>query len=39
MAGSTTPRKPRKRLAPSEKCEMFVVVLSGQHTQREAAEH
>jgi hypothetical protein len=28
----------RGRLAPSEKYEMFVAVLTGQHTQREAAE-
>jgi transposase-like protein len=31
-------RKPRKRLAPSEKYEVFVQVLTGQATQREAAE-
>ena len=31
-------RKPRKRLAPSEKYEIFVQVLTGQATQREAAE-
>ena len=30
--------KPRKRLAPSEKYEMFVQVLTQQATQREAAE-
>jgi transposase-like protein len=30
--------KPRKRLAPSEKYEIFVAVLTGQATQREAAE-
>jgi transposase-like protein len=30
-------RKPRKRLAPSEKYEVFVQVLSQQATQREAA--
>ncbi|WP_432021113.1 hypothetical protein [Streptomyces sp. 1222.5] len=35
---AVTPRKPRKRLAPSEKYEMFVAVLTGQHTQREAAK-
>jgi len=31
-------RKPRRRLAPSEKYELFVSVLTGQATQREAAE-
>jgi transposase-like protein len=31
-------RKPRKRLAPSEKYEMFIQVLTQQATQREAAE-
>src|SRR5262245_12382249 len=31
-------RRPRRRLAPSEKYEMFVAVLTGQHTHREAAE-
>jgi transposase-like protein len=31
-------RKPRRRLAPSEKYEIFVSVLTGQATQREAAE-
>jgi transposase-like protein len=31
-------RKPRKRLAPSEKYEIFVQVLTQQATQREAAE-
>jgi len=30
-------RKPRRRLAPSEKYEMFVAVLTEQSTQREAA--
>src|SRR5215831_13994697 len=34
----TPPRKPRKRLAPSEKYEIFVQVLTQQATQREAAE-
>ena len=29
--------KPRRRLAPSEKYEIFVSVLTGQATQREAA--
>jgi transposase-like protein len=38
--GSTprSSRKPRKRLAPSEKYEVFVQVLTRQATQREAAE-
>ena len=31
-------RKPRRRLAPSEKYEIFVSVLTGQATQREAAD-
>ena len=31
-------RKPRKRLAPSEKYEVFVQVLTQQATQREAAD-
>jgi len=31
-------RKPRKRLAPSEKYELFIQVLTQQATQREAAE-
>ena len=31
-------RKPRRRLAPSEKYELFVSVLTGQATQREAAQ-
>lgn len=30
--------KPRRRLTPSEKYELFVAVLSGQATQREAAQ-
>jgi len=30
--------KPRRRLAPGEKYEIFVSVLTGQATQREAAE-
>jgi transposase-like protein len=34
----TPARKPRKRLAPSEKYEIYVQVLTGQATQREAAE-
>jgi transposase-like protein len=32
------PGKPRRRLAPSEKYEIFVQVLTQQATQREAAE-
>lgn len=35
---SSTGRKKRTRLSPSEKYEIFVSVLSGQATQREAAE-
>jgi hypothetical protein len=34
----TPGRKPRRRLAPSEKYEIFVQVLTGQATQREAAD-
>src|SRR6266511_608769 len=34
----TPARKPRKRLGPSEKYEIFVQVLTQQATQREAAE-
>lgn len=34
---NTAMRKPRRRLAPSEKYEVFVSVLTGQATQREAA--
>lgn len=33
-----TARKPRRRLASSEKYEIYVQVLTGQATQREAAE-
>ena len=33
-----TPRKARRRLSPSEKYEIFVALLSGQCTQREAAD-
>lgn len=38
--GSTprSSRKPRNRLAPSEKYELFIQVLTQQATQREAAE-
>jgi transposase-like protein len=35
---SSGQRKPRRRLAPSEKYELFVQVLTQQATQREAAE-
>lgn len=38
MTGRTPGRKPRKRLASSEKYEIFVQVLTQQATQREAAE-
>ena len=31
-------RKKRRRLPPSEKCEFWISVLTGQATQREAAE-
>jgi transposase-like protein len=34
---SATPNQRRRRLAPSEKYEIFVSVLTGQATQREAA--
>ena len=34
---SVSSRKPRRRLSPSEKYELWVSVLSGQCTQREAA--
>jgi transposase-like protein len=36
--GPTPGRKPRKRLAASEKYEVFVQILTQQATQREAAE-
>jgi transposase-like protein len=35
---SVSRRKPRKRLSASQKYEIFVSVLTGQATQREAAE-
>jgi transposase-like protein len=35
---SMSSRSPRRRLSPSEKYEMYVAVLTGQCTQREAAE-
>jgi transposase-like protein len=37
-AGSSRGRKPKKRLGPSEKYQVFVEVLTQQATQREAAE-
>ena len=36
--GSAAARKPRRHLPPSEKYELWVSVLSGQATQREAAD-
>lgn len=39
MSDSTvSKRKPRRRLSPSEKYEMWVSILTGQATQREAAD-
>jgi transposase-like protein len=38
VSQSNPGRKPRKRLAPSEKYEIFIQVLTQQATQREAAE-
>jgi transposase-like protein len=35
---SVKSRRPRRRLAPSEKYEIYVAVLTGQATQREAAD-
>jgi transposase-like protein len=35
---SVSSRRPRRRLSPSEKYELYVAVLTGQCTQREAAE-
>jgi transposase-like protein len=35
---SMSSRRPRRRLSPSEKYEMYVAVLTEQCTQREAAE-
>ena len=37
MSKKTTPRKKRRVLAPSQKYEMWVALLSGQATQREVA--
>ncbi len=40
MASEPKPgRRPRKRLATSQKYEIFIQVLTQQATQREAAEH
>lgn len=38
VSDPTVLRKPRRRLSPSEKYELFVMVLTGQATQREAAD-
>lgn len=38
MSAPKPERRPRKRLAPSEKYEMFIQVLTQQATQREAAD-
>jgi hypothetical protein len=38
QSSGSSGRKPRRRLAPSEKYEVFVQVLTQQATQREAAE-
>ncbi|MDQ3150769.1 MAG: helix-turn-helix domain-containing protein, partial [Actinomycetota bacterium] len=38
MSDSTVPRKKRRRLSASEKYELWVSVLCGQATQREAAD-
>lgn len=38
MSQASPTGKARRRLAPSEKYEMFVQVLTGQATQREAAD-
>ena len=38
VSDPTVSRKPRRRLSPSEKDELFVMVLAGQATQREAAD-
>jgi transposase-like protein len=37
-ASGVSGRKPRRRLAPSEKYEMWMSIVTGQATQREAAE-
>lgn len=38
ISSAGTPRKKRRVLPPSEKYELWVSILSGQATQREAAE-
>jgi transposase-like protein len=38
MSTTGMPNKRKRRLSPSEKYELFVSVLTGQATQREAAE-
>jgi len=38
MSATGMPNRKRRRLSPSEKYEVFVSVLSGQATQREAAD-
>ena len=38
MSTTGVPSKRKRRLSPSEKYELFVSVLTGQATQREAAE-
>ena len=37
-ASTVSGRKPRRRLSPSEKYEMWMSIVTGQATQREAAE-
>jgi transposase-like protein len=37
-ASAVSGRKPRRRLSPSEKYEMWMSIVTGQATQREAAE-
>jgi transposase-like protein len=37
-ASGVSGRKPRRRLSPSEKYEMWMSIVTGQATQREAAE-
>jgi transposase-like protein len=38
VSDATVARKRRRRLSPSEKYEIYVGLLTGQHTQREAAD-
>ncbi len=38
MSATGMPNRKRRRLSPSEKYEVFVPVLTGQATQREAAD-